>query len=398
MDDADTTNSDTTHATIRVVESLSNVNADEWDALAAHNPTIKHAFLQSMIDAGCVNADAGWMPQFLLLERDGALQGAVPLFMKGHSYGEYVFDWAWAEAYHRAGLDYYPKLLVASPFTPCNGARIMAGDDDDRQLLIAALQQIAQDSDVSSCHVLFATDGERQQLLDAGFMARKAVQFHWMNDEYRDFDDFLSRMNHDKRKRIKQERKSVAKAGITFQQKTGSEITAADWDFFARCYNNTYRAHHSTPYLNREFFGLLGERMPENILLVLAMRDGVPIAVSLNLYSTHTLYGRYWGTTEFVSGLHFETCYYQTLEFCIARGIRIFEGGAQGEHKLARGFSPVTCHSAHWIKDARFREAISDFLMRESGGIARYVNELDEHAPIKTPIKANSISAEPRID
>jgi uncharacterized protein len=378
----------TTETTIRVVESLASVDANEWDNLFAHNPTVKHAFLRSMIDAKCTSAKSGWLPQFVLLERANKLAGAIPLYMKGHSYGEYVFDWAWAEAYHRAGLDYYPKLVVASPFTPCNGARIAAQSDEDRAILVGALKHIAESSDVSSCHVLFANENERAALIEEGFMPRQAVQFHWRNESFHSFDDFLSRMSHDKRKRIKQERKSVQKVGISFERKVGAEITAADWDFFTRCYNNTYRAHHSTPYLNRELFGLIGERMPDNILLVLAIRDDgagkTPIAASLNLFSTDTLYGRYWGTTEFVSGLHFETCYYQTLEFCIERKISVFEGGAQGEHKLARGFSPVTCHSVHWLKDDRFRDAVSDFLKRESGGLDRYVDELTEHQPFKS--------------
>ena len=373
--------------TIRVTDSLADIPAPQWDALSDGNPTLKHAWLQSMIDADCTTATSGWLPQFILLSREldniATLIGAVPLYMKNHSYGEYVFDWAWAEAYQRAGLDYYPKLLSAIPFTPCSGARILALNETDKAILIDALIDIAKNSDVSSLHVLFATDDENAAFAAKGLMARHAVQFHWQNDGYATFDDFLSCMNHDKRKKIRQERKAVAIAGVTLQRKVGSEITAVDWDFFTRCYEGTYRAHHSTPYLNRAFFGLIGEKMPDNILLVIASRNGVPIAASLNLFSATTLYGRYWGTTEFVSGLHFETCYYQTLEFCIERGIQIFEGGAQGEHKLARGFKPVACQSAHWIRDPRFKNAVNEFLRRESSGIERYVDELSEHEPFK---------------
>jgi uncharacterized protein len=384
--------SDTTH-TIRVSDSLAGVEPIQWDALTDGNPTLKHAFLQSMIESNATTASTGWLPQFVLLYRHDTLCGAIPLYMKGHSYGEYVFDWAWADAYNRAGLDYYPKLSCAVPFTPCTGSRVLARTREDQELLIDALIAISQQSDVSSCHVLFSNAIEHAMLIERGFMAREAVQFHWRNDGYKSFDDFLSRMSHDKRKRIKQERKAVAKEGVSLRRKVGSEITEADWDFFTQCYNNTYRAHGSSPYLNRAFFGMIGERMPENILMVLAYRkngeEEKPIAATLNLFSDTTLYGRYWGTTEFVSGLHFEACYYQTLEFCIERGISIFEGGAQGEHKLSRGFLPVTCHSAHWIKDARFAAAIGDFLQRESRGIDRYVDELREHQPFKddaTPV------------
>ncbi len=380
---------------LRVIDDLDNIAPADWDHLAAGNPTLRHAFLASMIEAGCTTAASGWLPQFLTLWRqDGGdgrsvLAGAVPLYMKGHSYGEYVFDWSWAEAYQRAGLDYYPKLLAAVPFTPCSGARLMAHTDADRQLLIEGMLAIAKQSKVSSLHVLFPSEPEHRMLVEAGMMARTAVQFHWRNaiDEsgagYANFEAFLAGMSHDKRKKVRQERRKVAEAGIHFVQKTGADISEADWDFFNEVYTRTYEAHFSTPYLNREFFGLIGARMPENILLVMAIREGRPIAASLNLFNETTLFGRYWGTREFHSGLHFETCYYQTLEFCIARGIRVFEGGAQGEHKLARGFLPVKCHSAHWLKEPRFARAVDDFLQREGSGIDRYVDELNEHKPYK---------------
>jgi uncharacterized protein len=374
--------------TIRVVDSLSEIPPADWDALASENPTLRHAWLQSMIDAGCTTATTGWLPQFVLLERGEAvapkLAGAVPLYMKGHSYGEYVFDWAWADAYQRAGLEYYPKLLCAIPFTPCTGSRLLAASAQDRELLLAAVIQIANQSDVSSLHILFPAEDEQALIAAHGLLARQAVQFHWRNDAYRSFEDFLSRMSHDKRKRIKQERRRVADAGVTLRRVLGTELTSAEWDLFYRCYQSTYQAHRSTPYLSRQFFGLIGERMPENILMVIAEKDGAPIAASLNLVNKTTLFGRYWGTTEFVSGLHFETCYYQTIEYCIDNGLTLFEGGAQGEHKLARGFVPVQCTSAHLIKDPRFASAVEDFLRRESNGIERYVDELNEHQPFKS--------------
>jgi predicted N-acyltransferase len=259
----------------------------------------------------------------------------------------------------------------------------MAHTDHDRKILLYALLEVTKQSEVSSLHVLFASEREQEQLIAAGLMPRQAVQFHWRNDNYTSFDDFLSRMSHDKRKRIKQERKKVREAGVTVRRVSGSDLIPADWDFFTRCYNDTYRAHRSTPYLNRKFFGLIGERMPDNVMMVIAEQAGTPIAASLNLVNTHTLFGRYWGAQAFVSGLHFEACYYQTIEYCIEHKLGLLEGGAQGEHKLARGFVPVQCGSAHLIKDQRFAGAVSDFLRRESNGIERYVDELNEHVPFK---------------
>ena len=372
---------------IRVTDTLADIAPEQWDSLTEGNPTLKHAWLQSMIDAGCTTAATGWLPQFLTLTRqvDGRTQltGAVPLYLKSHSYGEYVFDWAWAEAYQRAGLSYYPKLVCAVPFTPCAGSRVLAASESDRTLLIDAMLSMVAENNVSSLHVLFSTQAEHQALLGKGMMSRQSVQFHWHNQDYADFGDFLSSMSHDKRKKIKQERKRVADAGVVCTRRPGSDITAADWNVFHDCYVRTYHAHRSSPYLNRAFFALIGERMAENLMMVIAEKNGVALAASLNLYSPSTLYGRYWGAREFVSGLHFETCYYQALEFCIEQRIQLFEGGAQGEHKLARGFTPVTCHSAHHINDPRFADAVSDFLRRESSGIERYVDELNEHRPYK---------------
>ena len=373
---------------LQVLDSLATIDAKDWDALTHNNPTLSHAFLQSMIDAGCTTAKTGWLPQFLTLWRDvdgrQSLCGAVPLYVKSHSYGEYVFDWSWAEAYQRNGLEYYPKLLSAIPFTPCSGGRLLAQTAADRKILLDGLLSLAEQSDVSSLHVLFPDAQDQQMLIDKGMIPRTSIQFHWQNAGFKSFDDFLATMSHDKRKKVKQERRKVVDAGITFKRLVGHDVTDADWDFFVECYDHTYRAHFSTPYLNRKFFGLIGERMPENVLLIVAEREGKRVASALNLFSKHTLYGRYWGGLEFHSGLHFETCYYQALEFCIARGIQVFEGGAQGEHKLARGFMPVKCHSAHWLKHPQFAKAVEDFLRRESSGMEQYVNELGESSPFKS--------------
>jgi predicted N-acyltransferase len=368
-----------------VVESLAGVNALAWNRLLAMcgsgNPFLRHEFLHALIDSGCASTRTGWQPQILLLERDGELAGAMPMFLKTHSYGEYVFDWAWADAYQRHGLEYYPKLLCAVPFTPVGGPRLIAGSRADRELLADKALDIA--SQVSSLHVLFAP-AEQAELLGArGMLMRHTVQFHWQNQGYADFDDFLSRLSHQKRKNLKQERRKVREAGVTFRWLRGREILREHWAFFNRCYRNTYRAHRSTPYLSLEFFLRIGESLPEHTLLILAERAGQPIAAAFNMYTPDTLYGRYWGALEYVPLMHFEACYYQAIDFAIAHGLRCFEGGAQGEHKLFRGLLPVETLSAHWLAHPQFSAAIEDFLARETTGIAKYVNELNEHSPFK---------------
>jgi predicted N-acyltransferase len=371
---------------LRVAESLAGVPAAAWNALVAgDDPFTRHEFLSALIDTGCASARTGWQPQLLLLERGGpagyALAGAMPLFLKSHSYGEYVFDWAWADAYQRHGLDYYPKLLCAVPFTPVSGPRLLARTGADRARLLAGALEMARD--LSSLHVLFPPAGEALQMEDAGMMLRRTVQFHWQNEGYADFEDFLARMTRHRRKVIRQERRRVREAGVTFRWLRGAEIGRAQWEFFARCYRHTYAAHRSSPYLNLEFFLRLGATMPDALLMVLAERDGRPVASSLNLLNASTLYGRYWGAQEHIPLLHFECCYYQAIEFAIAQRLQFFEGGAQGEHKLFRGLLPVETHSAHWLAHPAFASAIEDYLKRETAGIARYVNELNEHSPFR---------------
>ncbi len=373
---------------ISVVDSLDGVDPAAWNRLAASsgpgtccNPFLRHEFLHALIDSGCASAATGWTPQFLLLERDGELSGAMPLFLKTHSYGEYVFDWAWADAYARHGLEYYPKLLCAIPFTPVGGPRLLAADAADRMLLAEKALELA--GDVSSLHVLFAPEEQAALLQSQGMLLRRTVQFHWMNDGYTDFDDFLSRLSHQKRKNLKQERRKVREAGVSFTRLRGEEIGTEHWALFNRCYRSTYHAHRSTPYLSQEFFLRIGRSMPEHTLLIVAERDKRPIAAAFNLYTPDTLYGRYWGALEFVPLMHFEACYYQAIEFCIENGLRCFEGGAQGEHKLFRGLLPVETLSAHWLAHPRFSAAVEDFLQRESVGITQYVNELNEHSPFR---------------
>jgi predicted N-acyltransferase len=369
--------------TLRILDSLAGVDRAQWNALAQGNPTLAWDFLQSLHESGCAAPQAGWAPQYLGAWDRDTLVGAVPLYVKSHSYGEFVFDWAWADAYERNGLAYYPKLLSAVPFTPATGPRLLARDAGVRTLLARALLDTARAAPVSSLHVLFASAEDAAALRAVGMMERSSVQFHWRNAGYGTFEQFLAELSHDKRKKIRQERRRVAEAGVTCRRATGREATEADWDFFTRCYRRTYREHRSTPYLTREFFGLLAQRMPDNVLLVIAERDGKPVAAALDLFGKDALYGRYWGALEFVPGLHFEACYYQGVEFCIERGIALFEGGAQGEHKHARGFLPEATRSFHWLAHPAFERAIDDYLSREGSHIAEYVDELNERSPFK---------------
>ena len=372
-----------TEEQFEIVASLSVVDAAAWNALAGPQPFVQHAFLQGLEQTGCVGGATGWTPQHILMKRAGRLVGALPLYLREDSYGEFVFDFSWADAYARYGGRYYPKLLTAIPFTPVTGRRLLAHDDADRLLLIDAAIQVAQQLQVSSWHCLFPTEEEAALLAHKGLLQRFGAQFHWRNAGYATFDEFLAEMSHDKRKKIKQERRKVRDAGVSFQHRVGAEIEADDWHFFHACYQHTYRTHHSPPYMNLEFFLGLGQALRDHVMLVMAYQDGQRMAVALNFFDQERLYGRYWGTTGFVSGLHFETCYYQSIEFAIQHKLAVFEGGAQGEHKLARGLLPVTTSSAHWIADANFARAVGDFLQREQRGVAQYVSELHESSPFR---------------
>jgi predicted N-acyltransferase len=366
----------------QVVQSLAAVDPAEWNQLAGPQPFVRHEFLSALIDCGCAAPRSGWLPQFLLLRRGGVLAGAMPLFVKSHSYGEYVFDWAWADAHERQGVEYYPKLLCAIPFTPVRGPRLLASGNAVRRSLIGAALDLARQT--SSLHVLFPREEEAQLLQESGMLLRRTVQFHWRNAGYRDFDDFLARLNHARRKTLRQERRRVREAGVSLRWLEGAAIERRHWEFFNRCYRKTYAAHRSTPYLNLEFFLRLGRALPQCMAMVIAERNNArPIASALFLTDGTTLYGRYWGALEHVPLLHFECCYYQPIEFAIARGLQIFEGGAQGEHKLFRGLMPVETLSAHWLSHPRFARAVESFLEREGAGIERYVNELCEHSPFK---------------
>jgi predicted N-acyltransferase len=372
--------------TLEIVSTLSDIDPAQWNRLAGGNPFLRHEFLHALHESGCASEKTGWSPRYLVAfdaECGKRLAGAMPLYVKSHSRGEYVFDWAWADAYERHGLEYYPKLLSAIPFTPVAGPRILAESPAVAAALAAGVIDVARDSGASSLHCLFPTQEQAALLAGNGMMLRYGVQFHWINpgDGVADFDAYLALMNHTKRKKIKQERRRVREASITFRWLEGDAIAENDWAFFARCYTRTYREHHNTPYLNLDFFQRIGRTMPENLLLIIAERDGHDIAASFNVHGADHLYGRYWGAIEHHPMLHFETCYYQVIEFCIARGIAVFEGGAQGEHKMARGLMPVQTCSAHWLAQPQFAQAVEAFLVRERKGVEHYIDELHEHTP-----------------
>lgn len=377
---------------VRVVAEPGRIDAQQWNTLldsgASATPFMRHEYLLALHESGSATARTGWMPQFIEVRAGGELIAACPLYLKSHSYGEYVFDWAWADAYLRHGLTYYPKLLCAVPFTPVPGSRLLAREADARGLLLRAVRALAAENGLSSAHLLFVDEADREATGAAGWMPRSTVQFHWVNPPdapYPDFAAFLAALQREKRKKIQQERRRVAEAGVEIVALEGDAIGTADWDFFYRCYTLTYRAHHSTPYLTRDFFARMAATMARHWLMFVARRGGERIAASLIALDPdrRAAYGRYWGSTEHVNCLHFEACYYQPLAWCIAHGYQRFEGGAQGEHKMARGLLPVQTHSAHWLAHPQLAQAVGDYLEREGAGVETYLDELNERRPFK---------------
>ena len=377
---------------LKIVDDPAAIDADAWSALLAGQPAatpfVALAYLRALHQSRSAVSATGWAPHFLVLEQAGVPVAACPLYLKDHSYGEYVFDWAWADAYQRHGLDYYPKLVAAVPFTPVPGPRLLARTHEHRLLLLRGIEQLARSAKLSSAHLLFLDASDQAAAREAGWSMRSTVQFHWSNrapEPYADFAEFLSSLQREKRKKIQQERRRVADAGVTFTVASGAAIANADWDFFYRCYTLTYRAHHSTPYLTRDFFARTSASMADHWLLFTAWQDGARIASSLIAIDPErrTAFGRYWGAVEYVPCLHFDACYYQPLAWCIANGYQRFEGGAQGEHKMARGLLPVQTWSAHWLAHPQFARAIDDFLEREGAGIESYLDELNERRPFK---------------
>ncbi len=373
--------------------SIADIPATLWNGLFdSENPFVQHAFLLALEQSGCVSAATGWQPRHLLLLEDEQPLAVMPLYAKHHSYGEFVFDWGWADAYAQHGLDYYPKLLTAIPFSPVAGPRagvsVEARADEIFAAMMAGIRQLALQESYSSWHLLFP--GQQLQQVLAGlhdgdaFLQREAVQFHWFNRAYRNFDDFLATLRSSRRKNLNRERRLIREAGVTLQRKCGAEISDEEWQGFYRCYTATYqkRSGHDG-YLNCEFFDLLRQTMAEQLMLVVARRADRIVACSLFLHDSRRLYGRYWGALEDISCLHFEACFYQGIEFCIERGINEFDPGTQGEHKLMRGFEPVRSASFHWIADPRFRTAIAEFLKHEKRAVDQYEQAAEGYLPFR---------------
>jgi predicted N-acyltransferase len=387
---------------IRVSESPSMAIAPDWDALLLQQtqptPFMRHAYLSALHESGCASPETGWTPRFFTLHREQELVAACVLYLKDHSYGEYVFDWAWANAYEQHGLAYYPKAVIAVPFTPVPGSRLLARNEQDRAALIRAVTGWCEQHQLSSAHLLFGSDTDTQATRAMQWMERHTVQFHWHNREggYADFDDFLSGLNQEKRKKIRQERRKVRDAGVQFRHVRGEQICAADWAFFYQCYARTYRDHGNPPYLTPDFFERVAHDMPDHWLMFIAERNKQPIASSLiaigqgnpgallpSTPKNHVAYGRYWGALESVDCMHFEACYYQPIEWCIRHGYQRFEGGAQGEHKMARALLPTRTHSTHWLQHPAFADAVQRFLEREGEGVAKYLDHLQQRSPVK---------------
>jgi len=382
----------------QVVDDPAKIAAQAWDDLLLAQdpccgPFMRHAFLHALHQTGCASPATGWHPRWLTLWQHGQLVAAAPLYLKTHSRGEYVFDWAWAEAHERHGLPYYPKGVVAVPFTPVTGPRLLARDTSARQALLKTAIEQAQQWHLSSVHLLFQTATELSASTQAGWLARQTVQFHWQQRQprpYASFDDFLSALTQEKRKKIRQERRKVAEAGVQFEWRRGHEIRPGDWLQFYRCYERTYHEHGQAPYLNQAFFQEVAAALPGLWLLCLARRSGQVVACSLVALSDasdrpQVAYGRYWGALDRVDCLHFETCYYQPIEWCIAHSVQRFEGGAQGEHKMARALLPSVTHSAHWLAHPAFAAAVERHLQGEEAGVSQYLADLEKRNPLRGP-------------
>lgn len=373
---------------IRVVEDITTINSSAWNSLSGSRyPFLKHEFLAALETADCLGERYGWLPRHLTLwDAQGRLIGAVPLYLKFNSYGEFVFDWAWADAYQRNGIAYYPKLVSASPYTPASGPKLLVhpeAPESAMRLLIDAVAELARQLDVSSTHWLFTLPSENHALESAGLLRRVGCQFHWNNPGYSDFDEFLATLSASKRKNIRKERRKVAEAGITFRLLDGHSAEAQDWQTFHRFYESTFDKRGGIPTLSLEFFETIARDMPDGVLLVMAQHEQRPVAAAFCLVGENTLYGRHWGCSEHFDQLHFEACYYQGQEFCIRKGLSCFEPGAQGEHKIARGFLPVETLSAHWLADERFSEAIAKHLEYERDGMNEYLAEMQARSPYR---------------
>jgi predicted N-acyltransferase len=373
---------------VKQITSLSHVDAREWNRLAGVTyPFLRHEFLSALEHSGAACEKTGWLPAHLLVLEENELLAAMPLYLKQHSWGEYVFDQQWAQAFKQQGIDYYPKWLTAIPFTPCQGLRVVIKEGVETlvviTLLLSHIQQLSEQQGISSWHCLFPAGQQLEQLRTLGLSIREGVQFQWFNRGYPDFDGFLQTLSASKRKMIKRERRRVAEQGVHMLRILGTDVSAGQWQVFFEFYAMTYLKRGAPPYLNLAFFQQLAATMGEQLLLVLALKNNKPVAAALSFIGDDSLYGRYWGCFEDYHSLHFETCYYQGLDYCIERGLQRFDSGAQGEHKIARGFEPVSTYSVHWIKDIRFAKAIAQFLSREQKIVQAYKLDAASYLPFK---------------
>jgi uncharacterized protein len=374
--------------TLRVVDSIASVPAQQWNALdLAGNPFVRHEFLLALERTGCVGAGTGWMPHHLLLQgANGEIEAALPLYHKTDSWGEFVFDWSWARAYSQAGLHYYPKLTSMPPFTPATGPRLLAKTQQAREQMAAALIRHARDEHVSSAHVLFVTDTDRAALGSVDYLWRKDCQFHWHNRDYASFEAFLATFRSEKRKKAQRERRRVREDGVEFRTLAGEDMDARLWDIVFGFSAGTFAVRGHEHYLNANFFRTVSAALPGAVVVKLAEYQGTPIATAILFRGADTLYGRYWGAAAEFHSLHFETCYYQGIEYCIEQGLQRFEPGTQGEHKVPRGFEPTQTWSAHWIADPRFRRAIDSYLDQERTAVDEYMSQIREHTPFKREV------------
>ena len=375
---------------VTVNDSIANIPADEWNDVAGDDyPFLRHEFLLAAETSGSVTPDAGWTPRHLSIRgSDDELRAALILYEKSHSWGEFVFDWAWARAYEQAGVPYYPKLVSAVPFTPAPSRRLLLADPDDSEAAIGLIDgaiALARKTDCSSFHLLFPTPSELGLLREAGLHLRKDCQFHWYNDGYSSFDDFLATFSSAKRKKARRDRRKVAEAGIRFRRLHGNELGPDDWDTVYRLISMTFMRRGSLPYFKQGFFREITRSLPDNILVILAEKDDLPIAAAVFFVGKTALYGRYWGSDGYYDALHFETCYHQGIEYCIDRGLQLFEPGTQGEHKISRGFVPAETWSAHWLAHPEFYSAIGSYLDAERRHIERYMSAVEAHSPYKDP-------------
>ncbi len=369
--------------TLSTHPGIAAIPAQVWDGLGDGNPFTSHRFLLALEESGSVGRGTGWQPLHVTLEDDGTVVAAAPLYAKSHSQGEYIFDHAWAEAYQRAGGRYYPKLQAAVPFTPVTGARLLAHDPAMRQSLLAGMTRVAEKGGASGVHVTFCTEDEAQAGAEMGYLPRVTQQFHWLNRDYGSFDDFLGALSSRKRKDLRKERARAQDFGGTIRHLTGDDLKPHHWDAFWAFYQDTGSRKWGRPYLTRAFFDCLHQTMRDDILLVLAERDGRPIAGALNFLGPEAIYGRYWGCVEDHPFLHFELCYHQAIDHAIAHGLSRVEAGAQGEHKLARGYEPVATHSLHWVGDEGFQRALADYLRREREAMGEEIEALADFTPFR---------------